>query len=104
MKILKGILSESEAYYAEAEKKLRRRIAKLPKGSVKKRVIRGKIYWYLQKREGEKVVHKYAGKTKPVDLINQIKERKNLQKELKSVLESLRLLKKTKVKKHGRHN
>ena len=104
MKILKGILAESEAYYAEAEKRLRKRIAELPKGSVKKRLIKGKPYWYLQKREHNKIVHKYAGKTKPVDLINQITEREKLRKELKSVLKSLKLLRKTKVRKRGRHN
>lgn len=104
MKILKGILAESEAYYVGAEKRLRKRIAALPKGSVKKREIKGRTYWYLQKRARNKVVHKYAGKTKPVDLINQITEREKLRKELKTVLESLRLVRKTRPRKHDRHN
>jgi hypothetical protein len=99
MSILKGILAESEAYYIGAEKRLRKRIAELPKGSVKKRSIKGKTYWYLQKRNGEKVLHKYVGKNRPIDLIGQITERKKLQKELKTVLESLKLLRKSQRKK-----
>jgi hypothetical protein len=104
MKVLKGILAESEAYYIEAEKRLRQRIAGLPKGSIKKRVIKGKTYWYLQRREGKKISHKYAGKNKPLELINKIIERKKLKNELKTVLASLKLLKKTKDIKHDRHN
>lgn len=42
MKVLKGILKESLAYYERLERDLIRRLGKLPKGSVKRRQIRRK--------------------------------------------------------------
>ena len=51
MKILKGILDESKEYYEKEQKDLCKELSKLPKGSIKKRKIGKKIYYYLQYRE-----------------------------------------------------
>jgi len=98
MNILRGMLSENLKYYRQAEKELEKKLSKLPKGSVKERSISGRVYYYLQNRVGEKIVHQYLGKDKPEELIAHIKQRKSLEKELKKVQESLKLLEKTKVK------
>jgi len=99
MSILKGILSESKAHYLEAKKKIERKLANLPKGSVKERIISGKKYFYLQNRVGKKIVHKYLGRKKPEEILRQLQERKKLKVELKKVKEALKLLKRTEGKK-----
>lgn len=99
MNILKGILSESSEYYKEVEKRIKGKLSELPKGSVKKRKIGEKIYYYLQDRIGNKIIHKYLGKVKPEKLIEQIIERKKLKKELKKVIENKKTIKRAKVNK-----
>ncbi|MCD6080863.1 MAG: hypothetical protein J7J54_05380 [Candidatus Omnitrophica bacterium] len=99
MKVLKNILEESKEYYLELERKIEKRIKDLPKGSIKERIIAGRKYYYLQYREGKKVVHKYLGKNKPEKLIKQIKERKALLEELKKVKEALALINRAEKKK-----
>lgn len=101
MKILKGILSESKEYYLDAKKKIEKKLATLPKESVKERVISGKKYYYLQHRVGRKVMHKYLGKNKPDSLIKQIKERKALKVELQKVNEALKMIKRSEGRRHG---
>jgi hypothetical protein len=54
MNVLKGILKESLVYYQRLERELVRRLSKLPKGSVKRRLIKGRGYYYVQRREGSK--------------------------------------------------
>jgi len=101
MNVLKGILSESKDYYINAKAKIEKRLASLPQGSIKKRKIAGKIYYYLQHRVGNKVQHKYIGKNEPIDLLKQLNERKFLKSELKKVNEALRMLKRTEGRKRG---
>ena len=96
MKVLKSVLKDSKDYYKELDVEIKKRLSKLPEGNVKKRNLRGHVYYYLQKREGSKVVHKYLGKEKPNELENQLKERKELKAELKKVKEALEFLKKAK--------
>jgi len=90
--VLKGILKESKDYYLQLEKKIRARLEGLPKGSVKKRKIGGKSYYYLQNRKGAKVVHKYLGKNEPKEIRVKIGERAKLSTELKKTKEMIRIL------------
>ena len=56
-----------------------KRLSELPKGSLIIRKINGKEYCYLRYREGDKVIHKYAGTINQVDDIKaKIEERKHL--------------------------
>ena len=101
MRVLKGILSESEEHYLDVKKKIKEKLSQLSRGSIKKRKIHGKVYYYLQKRKGRKILQEYLGKNKPVELVKQIKERKLLKSELKKVNEALRILKRSKGKEHA---
>ena len=47
MKVLKGILKDSLVYYERLERDLVQRLKKLPKGSIKRRQIKGRAYYYL---------------------------------------------------------
>jgi len=97
MRVLKGILKDSLAYYERLQRDLERRLARLPKGSVKRRCIRGHWYYYLQRREGGKVVHQYLGRLQPGELLKQIDERHRLKKEMAKVRAALQLLPKRKL-------
>lgn len=99
MSILKGILSESKAHYGEVEKKIEEKLASLPRGSVKERIISGKKYFYLQNRIGKKIVHRYLGRKKPEEILRQIQERKRLKAELKKVKDSLKILRRVEGRK-----
>ena len=101
MKVLKGILSESEGYYLDVRRKIQKKLAGLPGGSIKEREISGQKYYYLQQRRGDKVVHQYLGKVKSTDLEKQIQMRKALKAELKKVNEALKILKRAKGKKRA---
>lgn len=100
MEILKGILSESRDYYLKIKSQIEARLARLPEGSIKKRIISGQAYYYLQRRINQKVRHKYLGKEKPDNLSVQLKERSRLKSELKKVLESLKILSRAGGRKH----
>jgi len=96
MKVLKGILKDSKEYYEKEKKLIEKELLKLPKGNIKKRKIGNNYYYYLQHREGKKVVHDYLGKSEPKEIIKKIKRRKVLLNELQKVKDSLRLLSKVK--------
>ncbi len=96
MKVLKGILKDSKEYYEKEKKLLEKELSKLSKGNIKKRKIGNKDYYYLQHREGKKVIHDYLGKSEPKEIIKNIERRKVLLNELKKVNDSLNLLSKVK--------
>lgn len=100
MEILKGILAESREYYLKIKSQIEEKISQLPQGSIKKRIISGQAYYYLQRRVNQKVRHKYLGKAKPDKLAAQLKERARLKSELKKVLGSLKILTRAKGRKH----
>jgi hypothetical protein len=92
MQVLKGILSESKAYYLNIKEEIQKRLRSLPSGSIKERNISGRKYYYLQRRKENKIVHEYIGKERPDDLLKQIQERKALLAELRKANEALKLL------------
>ena len=97
MRVLTSILKESLSYYQRFERTLQRRLARLPKGSVKRRRLKGRVYYYLQRRHGDKVIHTYLGRQKPVELLQGIQERRRLKQELAKVRAALRLLPRRKL-------
>ncbi len=96
MRILKGILKESKEYYQKIEHEILKRLKSLPKGSIKRRTIKGHIYYYVQFRKGTKIIQIYLGKVKPMELERKIVEREKLKRELKETRQSLKLLNKVK--------
>lgn len=75
----------SENYYFNAREKIYARLAQLPRGTVKERLISGRKYYYLQRREGKRVVHTYLGKAIPEDIKKNLEEREALRRELEQV-------------------
>jgi hypothetical protein len=88
----------SEDYYFKAREKIYGRLAQLPRGTIKERLISGRKYFYLQRREGKKVVHTYLGKEIPEDLKKKLQEREALRRELRKVQDVLRASLSAKIK------
>ena len=97
MRVLRSILKDSLRYYQDLQRNLKRRLARLPSGSVKRRRLKGRFYYYLQERRVRKVVHRYLGRERPAELIRAIQERRFLRQELAKVEDALRLIPKRKV-------
>ena len=68
MKVIKSILREELANSLAMQKNYERELAKLPKGSLVKKTIKGHEYWYLQVRENGKVKFLYKGKLSPEEI------------------------------------
>ena len=62
MKVIKSVLKEELANSLAMKKTYERELAKLPKGSLVKKKIKGHEYYYLQVREKGKVRFIYKGK------------------------------------------
>jgi len=101
MDVLKGVLSESKKHYHDLKNRIEGNLKSLPSGSVKARRISGSVYYYLQERVGDKIVHRYLGKENPEALIKQISERRALKAELKNVQEGLKLVRRAEGRKRA---
>lgn len=92
MEDIKNILNESKEFYLEQKNFLIAQISLLPKGTIKKKNVKGNDYYYLQYRKDKKVVQDYIGKTIPKQLKTDLGHRKKLEDELKNVNRALKLL------------
>ncbi|HBO97040.1 MAG TPA: hypothetical protein DE315_06230 [Candidatus Omnitrophica bacterium] len=80
----------AELHYFNARARIYARLAQLPRGTVKERLISGRKYYYLQRREGKKVVHTYLGKEIPGDIKKDLEERESLRRELENIQKIIR--------------
>lgn len=92
MPILKDILKESLDYYLDLDKRLKSRLGELPRGSILKRKIGRKEYYYLKLRDGDRVESRYLGKDRPADLEKSLEERRLIRRQLKEVQDNLKTL------------
>lgn len=65
---IKGVLKEELSNSLRMKKGYERELAKLPKGSLVKKRIKGHDYYYLLVREGSKVKFVYKGKVSEAEL------------------------------------
>jgi len=97
MKILNGVLNEELDRLNKLKKSYEKQIAKLPKGSLIRKNIKGNIYYYLNYRQEKKKIFKYIGKLPGKELENlfaKIEERRKLEKLNKQVKKDIKKLKK----------
>jgi arylamine N-acetyltransferase len=62
MRVIKSVLKEELANSLAMKKSYERELAKLPRGSLVRKTIKGHEYYYLQVREKGKVKFLYKGK------------------------------------------
>jgi len=93
--IIRGVLKEELANSLEIKKEYEKELAKLPKGALIKKKIRGHEYYYLEVREGKKVKFIYKGKLSKEEIkeFNRIKEyREKYKKVLSDVNKQIKFL------------
>lgn len=83
MEILNSILKEELNRLKSLKKNYEQKLNKLPKGCLIKKEIKGKVYYYLNYREGKKGIFQYLGKLDKDELSkinNNINERRKFRK------------------------
>lgn len=94
MSIVYDVLAEEYARLLKQKKFYSEELSKLPKGTVQEREIRGGTYHYLKFRDGVKVKSIYIKDEELDTLKSRLKERKRLEKILKSLKDDEKLLRK----------
>lgn len=80
MRIIKSVLEEELDNSLRMQIEYEKALENLPRGSLSKKVIKGRPYYYLNERKGSKVVSKYLGKISEKEK-QEYKKIKNLRKE-----------------------
>lgn len=94
MSIIKGVLEEEYARLKRMEIAYSSKINELPKGSIQIKIIKGRKYAYLVRREGKKVVSQYLNtdENKMNILRKQIEQRKKFKKEIHQIKEDFKVI------------
>jgi len=95
---IKGVLREELQNSERMKFRYEEELAALPKGSLVKRIIKGKPYYYLVYREGHKVRSEYRGKSSPEEIAlyrNAKTKRAQYRSQLSKVKKQIRFLKGT---------
>jgi hypothetical protein len=85
MTILDEILREEYDRLERGIHLIREELASLPKGYISEKTIGNGTYYYLQKREGAKIVSKHLKKEELEPYTTLIKHRKNLEQKTKEM-------------------
>jgi hypothetical protein len=88
--VIKSILREELENSLRMKKRYERELAKLPKGSLIKRNIKGHEYYYLIFREDGKFKSIYKGKSVPDKDLNRYQEAKHLRSKYRQALSQLK--------------
>ncbi|MBF0490536.1 MAG: hypothetical protein HQL15_07950 [Candidatus Omnitrophica bacterium] len=83
--VIKGVLAEELKNSLKMQKDYERSLKALPQGCLAKRVVRGRAYYYLVRREGQKVIYKYKGIILPQE-INRYREAKEKRAQYRGLL------------------
>ena len=96
MSVIVGVLLEEKERSLAMQSQYQKEISALPKGSIVKKVKRGRAYFYLTYRRGDKVVSDYVGKDaeQAAKLCQAIKKRKHLESIIKNLKSDLKLIEK----------
>ncbi len=89
MGAIKGVLREELKNSLQMKKNYERELAKLPKGSLVKKKIKGHIYYYLLLRDEGKVKFIYKGKVSKKE-IKMYKEAKELRAKYRNLLSQVK--------------
>lgn len=75
--VIKSVLAEELKNSRRMKKEYEAALKELPKGSLSKKIIKGRPYYYLARREGDKVKYNYIGKLSDEE-VRQYQESKRL--------------------------
>src|SRR4030042_236680 len=89
MKVIKGVLEEELENSLRMKKEYEKTIKSLPQGALVRKEIRGHSYYYLMKREGQKVRFVYKGKL-PKEEIKKYEDAKRLRAKYRNLLSQIK--------------
>ena len=92
MSALDDVFAEEKERLIRMKHAMEREIAELPKGYISKKKINGREYYYLQRREGKKMLSSFVPASEVEDLQKKIGRRRQLQASLRICREDLRKL------------
>lgn len=93
MSILDQVLEEEYDRLNRMREALELEIKELPAGYISKKDIKGKKYFYLQKRHGGKILSTYIPEVQVGDFQKKIERRRMMEKRMKEVDKSLQKIK-----------
>lgn len=90
MSVIKNMVQKEAAVFEQLKAQYEAMLEELPKGSL---TVKKGVYYYLNSKEGEKMISKYVGKASPeIDkLREQIERRRHIEKMLRSVNRELKI-------------
>lgn len=88
--VIKGVLKEELRNSLKMKKRYESELAKLPKGSLIKKKIKGHEYYYLLVREEGKVRFIYKGKEVSTHIVKEYHEAKKLRAKYRNLLSHLK--------------
>jgi len=88
--VIKSILKEELANSLRMKNRYEEELAKLPKGSLIRRNIKGHEYYYLVFRENGKFKSIYKGKSVPDEDLNRYQEAKQLRSKYRQALSKIK--------------
>lgn len=94
MSVLMSVLREELDRLDRQKVAYEAELSELPRGYISKKNIRGKISYYLQYRDGNKIVSKYISVNDLPDVEAQVQRRKRLEASLRRVREDQNKLRK----------
>lgn len=96
MSVLASLLSKEENRNENMIAEYNHELETLPKGSIKPKKIKNRIYYYLTFRVGDKVITKYVGKDEDslIPIREQLARRKQVEEILKKLKEEKAQIKK----------
>ena len=94
MSILDEVLIEEYERSKRFKKMYQEKLQDLPKGYLSRKNIKGKVYYYLQYRDGEKIVSQFVPNENVESLQKQIEDRRKYEKRVREVEADLRKIRK----------
>lgn len=93
--IVKGVLREELDRSLSLKERYEKKLDEYPKGYLLERKMRGKVYYYLSYREGNRIRQKYLGSLSSEEVKkykNRIKDKKALRQQLAEVKANIKYL------------
>lgn len=94
MSILMEVLKEEMDRLERQQLAYEADLQEIPKGYISKKKVRGKISYYLQHRDGNKIISKYISANDLPKVEEQVRRRKQLEASLRRVKEDKKALRK----------
>lgn len=90
MTILDNVLQEEYDRSKRMKEAMENELSQLPKGYISKKTINSKVYFYLQRRDGLKVVSSYIPLDELPEIEEQVAKRKQIEESIKTIVSNMK--------------